>query len=168
MPKGIGMQITRVNPSHNFFPGKQRFIIEFLVNRELTSEELYALFGSMDGLTDDIETFFKGCKIEKDKAKNYKIHNLIFIQEKKQDYVVYRVGFIGEKNTDKNDIDMRLQSTIKDSINHNLELLWCDIWEVKKFPLEEKTTEVIASISEDKLLNLLNKNKTEVPNSSQR
>jgi len=157
LPKGVGMQLVREIPSCDLYPGKQRFLIEFLVNREFTSEELFALIGSMDGITDSIDDSRKELKIEKKEAKNYKIHNLIFSQEKKQDYIIYRVGFVGEKDINKEDIDMELQSTIEVSIGGSLEYLWSDIWKVNKFPCEKKAKEVIFNISEKKLLDSLNK-----------
>lgn len=156
LPNGVGMQIVMERKGCNSFPGKQRFIIEFLVNRELTSDEMWALIGSMDGITDCIDDSQKDSKIKKEDAKNYRIHQLLFEQEKKQEYVIYRVGFVGEKDTDKEDIDMELQSTIEESIGGSLKLLWCDVWKVNRFSYEkgEKTK---VNISEEKLLNILNR-----------
>lgn len=159
LPNGIGMQISSEIPSCNLYPGKQRFIVEFLVNRELTSEEIFALLATMEGMTDDIDDLQKEPKIKKEEAKDYKIHNLIFTQDKKQKYVAYRFGFVGEKDTDIGDIDMQLHSALEESIGGSLKLLWCDIFKVRKFPCEKRIKEVIASIPEDKLAAMLERRK---------
>lgn len=75
LPKGVGMRITIGEKWLNMFPNQQRFIIEFLLNREFTEEEIWA-FVSMDGIEDDPEI------IKNKNARRYKIHKLILKNQK--------------------------------------------------------------------------------------
>ena len=147
LPKGVGMQICMDEPDSNLFPGKQRFVIEFLINRELTTDDIWALFGTMEGLEDDLE------RLEPEKAKEYKIHKLVFEDKK---YFCYRVNYVDEKDTDINDIEQELMSTLEESIGSDMELLWSDIRKVRRFSFERGKKKRI-NIPEERLLKILNK-----------
>jgi len=150
LPKGIGMQISIDELDSNLFPNKQRFVIEFLINRELTTDDEWALFGTMEGLEDDLQ------KIEPEKAKDYRIHKLVFEDKK---YYCYRVNYVDEKGTDINDIEQELMSTLEESIGDGMKLLWSDVHKVRRFSFEKGRKKKI-NIPEKKLLDILNKKKS--------
>lgn len=150
LPKGVGMQIIISEGGCNLYPDKQRFVIEFLINRELSTNDTWAFFGSMEGLEDELQ------KLKR--TRNYKLQELIF-KEKKKKYYCYRVNYVDEKDTDINDIEEELRTTLEESVGNSLRLLWCDVYKVRRFPFEKGKTKKI-NIPEEKLLNMLNKKKT--------
>lgn len=154
LPNGIGMQII-IGGDSDLYPDKQRFVLEFLLNRELTEDEEHALYSSIK-LEDDVK------KLKR--TKNYHVQEIVFKKVEKQEYIPYRAYIVRDKDEQKEDIDRDLRVAIEKSVGNNLSVLWCDVYKVRRFYYEMgKKTKIY--IPEEKLLKILNEQ--EVLHSSQ-
>jgi len=139
LPKGVGMQI-RVYSEWDFHENKQRYRLEFLLNRELTDNELMILSFNIE----DIEKV--------NKTKQHQFWKLIF-DGLNQSFVSYVAFVVADKEDDKEDIKDELQDEIE-SLSGSLKFLGCDLYKIKKFPYEKEKK--VINISEKALLDKLN------------
>ena len=140
LPKEIGMQII-IEKEYNLYHDKQRYRLEFLLNRELTDDELMIL-------STEVREIKKVKKI-----KEYRFWKLIF-DELKKSFVCYVVFVVVDKDEHKEDVKDEMRREIE-NLSGSLKFLGCDVYKIKRFPWE-KEKEII-NIPEKKLLKILEK-----------